>query len=137
PGHRFLYHTGEVGRATRFGVGVGRQGFQWSGDAVIGMKRRWPRWVPPAEMVDRDKKAALWVNGMPGGYDNPLGARAFYLYQNGVDTLYRIHGTNEPLSIGKAASSGCIRMLNEDIAFLYDQVEVGTPVTVLSAKGQP
>ena len=133
PKNRFLYLVSNSGRATRYGVGGGRQGFEWSGDAVIGMKRRWPRWVPPAEMVDRDEKAAQWVNGMPGGPENPLGARAFYLYADGVDTLYRIHGTNEPSSIGKATSSGCIRMLNEDIAALYDQVQIGTPVVVRSA----
>jgi lipoprotein-anchoring transpeptidase ErfK/SrfK len=135
PAHRFLYHLADYGRATRYGVGVGRQGFEWSGDAVVGLKRRWPRWVPPAEMVDRDEKAAQWANGMPGGPDNPLGARAFYLYEDGFDTLYRIHGTNEPSSIGKATSSGCIRMLNEDIASLYDKVEIGTPVVVLWTDG--
>ena len=134
PAHRFLYYVTDSGRAIRYGVGVGRQGFEWSGDAVVGMKRRWPRWVPPAEMIDRDEKAAKWPNGMPGGPDNPLGARALYLYQDNVDTLYRIHGTNEPSSIGKAMSSGCIRMLNEDIASLYDKVAIGTPVTVLPAE---
>jgi lipoprotein-anchoring transpeptidase ErfK/SrfK len=102
---------------------------------VIGMKRRWPRWVPPPEMIDRDERAAQWPNGMPGGPNNPLGARALYLYQGDVDTLYRIHGTNEPSSIGKAVSSGCIRMLNEDVASLYDKVKIGTPVTVLPADG--
>ena len=99
------------------------------------MKRRWPRWVPPREMVDRDERARKWVNGQPGGPDNPLGARALYLYSNNADTLYRIHGTNEPKSIGLALSSGCIRMLNEDVAELFDNVIVGTPVTVRSAKG--
>ena len=132
PGQRFLYHVTAYARAIRYGVGVGRQGFEWSGDAVIGMKRRWPRWVPPADMVDRDELAARWVNGMPG-LRNPLGARALYLYQDNVDTLYRIHGTNEPKSIGKAMSSGCIRMLNEDIATLYDKVKIGTPVYVRPA----
>ena len=94
------------------------------------MKRRWPRWVPPRSMVDRDPNALRWVNGQPGGPDNPLGARALYLFANGADTLYRIHGTNEPQSIGKAVSSGCIRLLNEDIAHLFDLVEIGTPVIV-------
>ena len=133
PAHRFLYHVLEYGEATRYGVGVGRAGFAWSGSAVIGLKRRWPRWVPPREMIDRDPRARPWINGQPGGPDNPLGARALYLYANGVDTLYRIHGTNDPASIGTAASSGCIRMLNEDIADLYDKVERGTPVVVLPA----
>jgi lipoprotein-anchoring transpeptidase ErfK/SrfK len=132
PANRFLYHMLSDMRAMRYGVGVGRQGFEWSGHAIVGMKRRWPRWVPPIEMVDRDQNAARWANGMPGGPDNPLGARALYLYENGVDTLYRIHGTNEPTSIGKATSSGCIRMLNQDIAALYDKVAIGTLVIVLS-----
>jgi lipoprotein-anchoring transpeptidase ErfK/SrfK len=116
PTTAILYHVLAYGRAKRYGVGVGRAGFAWAGDAKVGMKRRWPRWVPPREMVDRDERAREWVNGQPGGPDNPLGARALYLYANGEDTLYRIHGTNEPHTIGKAMSSGCIRMLNEDIA---------------------
>ncbi|PZF77094.1 L,D-transpeptidase [Aestuariivirga litoralis] len=132
PLQHFLYHVGDDGTARRYGVGVGREGFAWSGRAVIGMKRRWPRWVPPRDMVQRDAKARKWANGQPGGPDNPLGARALYLYQDGQDTLYRIHGTNQPDSIGKSASSGCIRMLNEHVAELYDRVEVGTPVLVLA-----
>jgi lipoprotein-anchoring transpeptidase ErfK/SrfK len=135
PGHRYLYHVLAYGTARRYGVGVGRAGFAWAGSAKIGMKRRWPRWVPPREMVDRDEKARKWVNGQPGGPDNPLGARALYLYADGKDTLYRIHGTNEPRSIGKAMSSGCIRMLNEDVAHLFDNVIVGTPVTVRGSDG--
>ena len=135
PENRFLYHVLAYGQAKRYGVGVGRAGFAWAGSAQIGMKRRWPRWVPPREMVDRDERARKWVNGQPGGPDNPLGARALYLYSNNADTLYRIHGTNEPKSIGLALSSGCIRMLNEDVAELFDNVIVGTPVTVRSAKG--
>ncbi len=133
PTNRFLYYVLEPGRAMRYGVGVGKQGFEWSGSATIGMKRRWPRWVPPHDMVSRNKLAAKWANGMPGGPKNPLGARAMYLFSNNADTLYRIHGTIEPESIGKAASSGCIRMLNEDIVSLYDKVEVGTPVIVRPA----
>lgn len=133
PGNRFLYLVQEGGMAIRFGVGVGRAGFAWSGEAQIGMKRRWPRWLPPEEMVYRDARAAEWVNGMPGGPDNPLGARALYLFANGQDTLYRIHGTNEPGSIGKAMSSGCIRMLNQDVAELFDRVPVGTRVVVLAS----
>ncbi len=130
PKARHLYHVRENGSAVRYGVGVGRAGFEWSGNATIGMKRRWPRWLPPIEMTQRDLKAAVWLNGMPGGPENPLGARALYLYDNGVDTLYRIHGTNEPHSIGKAMSSGCIRMLNQDVANLFEQVPVGTSVVV-------
>ena len=135
PDARFLYQVLAYGKAVRYGVGVGRAGFAWAGDAQVGMKRRWPRWVPPREMVDRDPRAREWVNGQPGGPDNPLGARALYLYANGQDTLYRIHGTNEPQSIGKAMSSGCIRMLNQDIAELYEQVIVGTPVVVRASRG--
>ncbi len=130
PDARYLFHVLEGGQALRYGVGVGRDGFAWSGEAQISLKRRWPRWVPPSEMVLRDKNAAKWANGQPGGPDNPLGARALYLYQNGIDTLYRIHGTNNPDSIGKAMSSGCIRMLNQEIAELFLRVPVGSRVTV-------
>ena len=135
PDNRFLYQVLAYGSAMRYGVGVGRAGFAWEGNAQIGMKRRWPRWVPPREMVDRDERAKPWVNGQPGGPENPLGARALYLYAGGQDTLYRIHGTNQPESIGKAMSSGCIRMLNQDIAELYDNVIVGTPVRVRPSQG--
>ena len=93
----------------------------------------WPRWTPPKQMIERSPEKAKWANGMPGGPENPLGARALYLFENNADTLYRIHGTIEPESIGKAASSGCIRMLNEDIVSLYDRVEIGTPVIVRPA----
>lgn len=131
PNHRQLYFILEGGEAIRYGVGVGREGFEWSGNAVIGMKRKWPRWLPPLEMVYRDENAAKWANGMPGGPDNPLGARALYLYSNGADTLYRIHGTNDPKSIGKALSSGCIRMLNQDVVDLFDRVQKNSRVVVL------
>jgi lipoprotein-anchoring transpeptidase ErfK/SrfK len=138
PGNRFLYHIMAAGSAVRYGVGVGRAGFGWSGEAQVRMKRRWPRWVPPPEMVARDKNAAKWANGMPGGPDNPLGARALYLfaktlYANYSDTGYRIHGTNDPASIGKAMSSGCIRMLNQDVAELFNEVPIGTRVVVRPA----
>ncbi|MDE2385424.1 MAG: L,D-transpeptidase [Alphaproteobacteria bacterium] len=132
PEHRYLYFILGNQQALRYGVGVGREGFAWSGNAVIGMKRKWPRWLPPESMVERDPNAVKWANGMPGGPDNPLGARALYLEANGMDTLYRIHGTNDPTSIGKAMSSGCVRMLNEDVADLFDRVKIGTPVTVLA-----
>jgi lipoprotein-anchoring transpeptidase ErfK/SrfK len=130
PHARHLYHVQDGGFAVRYGVGVGRAGFEWQGQAVVGMKRRWPRWLPPLEMTARDVKAAKWINGQPGGPGNPLGARALYLNADGKDTLYRIHGTTEPHSIGKAMSSGCIRMLNQDVAFLFDMVPVGTKVFV-------
>jgi lipoprotein-anchoring transpeptidase ErfK/SrfK len=133
PKAHFLYQALGNRQAMRYGVGVGRAGFAWAGNAEIRMKRRWPRWVPPKEMVARDKRARKWANGQPGGPDNPLGARALYLYSSGKDTLYRIHGTNEPQSIGKSVSSGCIRMLNEDVAELFDKVEIGTQVIVRSS----
>src|SRR4029079_19641768 len=97
----------------------------------IRRKAKWPRWVPPKEMVARDHLAAQWAAGMPGGPDNPLGARALYLYQGEVDTLYRIHGTSQPQSIGRAVSSGCIRLLNADVADLVERVPIGTKVVVL------
>jgi lipoprotein-anchoring transpeptidase ErfK/SrfK len=131
----FLYHVGEGGRAMRYGVGVGREGFGWSGSATIARKAEWPTWTPPKEMIARDPEAAPWANGMPGGPDNPLGARALYLYQNGRDTLYRIHGTNEPQSIGRSVSSGCVRLLNADVIHLHSRVPTGTRVVVLPSRG--
>jgi len=136
PDHRFLFYVLGEGQAVRYGVGVGREGFAWSGEAEIRMKRRWPRWVPPREMVKRDKRARQWVNGQPGGPENPMGARALYLfsqtlYAGFADSGYRIHGTNEPQTIGKAMSSGCIRMLNQDIAELFEKSPLGTRVIVL------
>lgn len=128
---KFLYLVQGNGTAMRYGIGVGRQGFSWAGDAVIRRKAKWPTWTPPAAMVERDPFAAEWASGMPGGPRNPLGARAFYLYQGNVDTLYRIHGTFIPSSIGKAVSSGCIRMINADVADLYNRVPTGTRVVVL------
>ena len=129
---RHLYLVLEGRRAIRYGVGVGRDGFAWSGEAVVGRKKMWPKWTPPADMVARDPEAAKWANGMPGGPDNPLGARALYLFAGGADTLYRIHGTNQPWTIGKNMSSGCIRMLNEDIADLYRRVPIGSRVLVVN-----
>ena len=133
PGQRYLYLVLKDDRAIRYGIGVGREGFAWSGDAVVGAKQKWPRWHPPVEMQARDEHARQYANGMDAGPNNPLGARAMYLYQNGRDTLYRIHGTTEPRSIGKAMSSGCIRMLNADVIDLYDRVPVGTRVVVIPA----
>ncbi len=136
PEKRFLYLIGENGQALRYGVGVGRQGFAWSGTAKIHHAGKWPKWFPPAEMIKRDPKASRFANGMPGGLENPLGARALYLFQGERDTLYRIHGTNDPSSIGKAVSSGCVRLFNQDIIDLYNRVPEGTKVIVLSA-GEP
>jgi lipoprotein-anchoring transpeptidase ErfK/SrfK len=125
--NRYLYYVQQGGRAIRFGIAVGREGAAWRGSAVIGRKAVWPTWTPTANMRRRNPKLPVQVRGGP---ENPLGARALYLYQNGRDTLYRIHGTNEPWSIGKAASSGCIRMLNEYVFELYGSVGQGTPVIV-------
>jgi len=129
--NKFLYLVQPGGKAMRYGIGVGRQGFSWSGTAVIKHKAKWPTWTPPADMVARDEFAAEWAGGMPGGPTNPLGARALYLFQGNVDTLYRIHGTFVPSSIGKAVSSGCIRLINADVADLYNRVKIGTRVVVL------
>lgn len=138
PYGRFLYHVHSGGRATRYGVGVGKQGFEWSGDATIQSKQHWPDWYPPAEMIARrpDLKPQLTElqsgQGVAGGPRNPLGARAMYLWQGGKDTLFRIHGTIEPYSIGTSVSSGCIRMINQDAIDLYERVPLGSKVVVLS-----
>lgn len=130
----YLYWVREKGRALRYGIGVGREGFSWSGRARILMKREWPKWTPPAEMIARQPELEPYRHGMQPGLDNPLGARALYLFEGGRDTLYRIHGTSEPWSIGTAASSGCIRLFNQDIIDLYGRVPEGTDVVVLTHK---
>jgi lipoprotein-anchoring transpeptidase ErfK/SrfK len=117
--------------AIRYGVAVGREGFDWAGIARVGRKVEWPKWTPPAAMIKRRPELAKWADGMPGGPDNPLGARALYLFTKAGDTGFRVHGTNEPQSIGTAASSGCIRMLNEEVAELYDSVPIGSKVIVI------
>ena len=122
--HTVLYLTLGRGRALRYGIGVGRKGFTWSGVEKISRKAAWPDWIPPAEMIARQPYLPRWVGGGPG---NPLGARALYL----GNTDYRIHGTNNPASIGTQVSSGCIRMRNADVIDLYDRVAVGTKVIVL------
>lgn len=127
----FLYLVQPGFQAMRYGIGVGREGFGWAGIVRIGRTAEWPRWTPPAEMVERDPLAAKWADGMPGGPDNPLGARALYLYEGGRDTIYRIHGTTEPWSIGLNISSGCIRMVNEDVIDLHSRINVGAKVIVL------
>jgi lipoprotein-anchoring transpeptidase ErfK/SrfK len=128
PRSRYLYLILEGGKAQRYGVGVGRDGFGWSGSVKVGRKAEWPTWTPPAEM--RKRQPYLPVS-MKGGPSNPLGARALYLYDGGRDTLFRIHGSNEPWTIGQAVSSGCFRMRNEDVTELYGRVGVGTRVVVL------
>ncbi|WP_026608222.1 L,D-transpeptidase [Methylocapsa acidiphila] len=125
---RHLYLVQSGGGAIQYGIGVGRQGFEWKGVARVGRKAEWPRWIPPKEMLQRRPDLP---EQMDGGIENPLGARALYLYQGDKDTLFRIHGTNEPDSIGKAVSSGCIRMMNADVIDLYQRVGVGARVVVL------
>ncbi len=130
--NKFLYHITGPGSATRYGVGVGREGFGWSGVVNIGAKQEWPTWNPPAEMRARERaNGRILPISMKGGIENPLGARAMYLYKGGQDTIYRIHGTNQPWSIGLNLSSGCIRMLNKDVEHLYSKVGVGTKVIVV------
>ncbi|HHN68221.1 MAG TPA: L,D-transpeptidase [Thermopetrobacter sp.] len=130
---KYLYLVQGNGKALRYGVGVGRQGFTWSGVATIGAMRKFPDWYPPKEMIERELKQ--YGRRLPekiegGDPKNPLGIRALYLYQNGRDTLYRIHGTNEPWTIGRNVSSGCIRMRNKDVADLFDRVRKGAKVIV-------
>jgi lipoprotein-anchoring transpeptidase ErfK/SrfK len=128
---RFLYHVLGNGRAMRYGVGVGDDGKQWTGRATIRRKVEWPIWRPTPEHIAKYPKLEKWrVDGMPGGRENPMGARALYLYQGKVDTLYRIHGTNKPRGIGRKVTSGCLRMLNVDVVHLYERVEIGTEVLV-------
>ena len=121
---RRLYYVTGPGQAIRYGVGVGREGFQWAGVKTVSAKREWPGWTPPPQMLKRRPDLPRY---MPGGIDNPLGARAMYL----GSSLYRIHGSNEPETIGQAVSSGCIRMTNDDVVDLYNRVRVGTTVYVL------
>ncbi|WP_085035602.1 L,D-transpeptidase [Ensifer aridi] len=128
--HHFLYLIMENKTAIRYGVGVGREGFKWYGRATIDRKSLWPRWTPPPEMRERHPELPQSVEG--GSPKNPLGPRAMYLLRDGVDTGYRLHGTLEPGSIGKDASSGCIRMFNEDAIDLYQRCPIGTAVQVLA-----
>ncbi|MBO0903709.1 L,D-transpeptidase [Jiella sp. MQZ13P-4] len=128
--NRFLYVVEANGMAMRYGIGVGRQGFSWAGDAEVHDKQHWPKWFPPAEMIDRKPELEPYREGMQPGLTNPLGARALYLWQNGKDTLFRLHGTPEWWTIGTAASSGCIRLMNQDIVDLYNRVPLGAKVVV-------
>jgi lipoprotein-anchoring transpeptidase ErfK/SrfK len=129
---RALYQIRGNGKAMRYMVAVGKEGFSWSGVAKVGMKRVNPVWTPPPEMIERTPKYAKWADGMPGGLPiNPLGPRAMYLFNKGGDTGFRIHGTIHPGSIGTAASSGCIRMLNHEVIRLYEQTPRGTKVIVI------
>ena len=129
---RYLYLVGENGRALRYGIGVGKAGLEFEGEGVVQYKREWPRWTPTQAMIAREpERYGPLAGGMEPGVLNPLGPRALYLFKNGVDTLYRIHGTTEDWTIGKAVSSGCIRLLNQDIIDLYRRVPPRTRVVVL------
>lgn len=131
--NRYLYFVMPGNKAVRYGIGVGRAGFAWEGNAYIAWKQAWPKWTPPGEMVDRQPKLARYAKeGMEPGLKNPLGARALYLFNDkGEDTLFRLHGTPEWASIGTAASSGCIRLMNQDIMDLYDRVRPGKRAKVV------
>lgn len=120
---KFLYFILKDGRAVRYGVSLGAQGRAWKGRAIIQWKRKWPTWTPTPSMIGRNPKLEQWKQGMPSGPQNPLGARALYIFQDGQDTLYRIHGSPEWQTIGKNASSGCVRMFNQDVIDLYDRVK--------------
>lgn len=131
---KYLYHVLPDGRAMRYGIGVGREGFAWAGRATVAYKRKWPRWTPPDSMVARQPELepySIANGGMGPGLTNPLGARALYIHEGGRDTLYRLHGTPDASSIGKAVSSGCIRLVNQDVAHLYDTVRDGSPIVVI------
>lgn len=129
----FLYLVRPGGKAMRYGVGLGRAGFEWSGRAQVLWKQAWPKWTPPDEMIARQPELAKWSadnGGMPPGLENPLGARALYIFEDNVDTLYRIHGSPEWWTIGKSVSSGCVRMINQDVIDLFDRVATPTPILV-------
>lgn len=129
--NRVLFWTMPEGKAIRYGIGIGRAGFSWSGRAMIKYKKKWPTWTPPSEMIARQPELEQWRQGMPPGLENPLGARALYIFDDGVDTLYRLHGTSDEISIGKAVSSGCVRLLHQDVIDLYGRVPDNTPIVVI------
>ena len=133
PANYYVYRIEEGGLATRYGANVGRDGFRWNGDAYVGRKSEWATWTPPAEMIKRQPEAAKYARGMPGGLDNPLGARTLHLYQNGRYTLYTIYASSDPESIGSGITSGCVGLLSQDMIHLYERTPVKTKVVVLPA----
>jgi lipoprotein-anchoring transpeptidase ErfK/SrfK len=133
PRNFYVYRVEGDGTATRYGANVGRDGFLWSGDAYVGRKSEWATWTPPKEMIRRQPEAAKYARGMPGGLDNPLGARTLHLYQNGAYTLYTIYASSEPDTIGTGITSGCVGLLSQDMIHLYAQTPVKTKVVVLPA----
>lgn len=128
---RYLYFVEGGGLATRYGVAVGEEGLTFKGEATVGRKAEWPSWTPTASMISRKPHLAQYAGGVEGGPNNPLGARALYLYQGGQDTMFRLHGTNEPWSIGHAVSNGCVRLTNDDIINLYNRTPVGARVLII------
>lgn len=135
PAQKLLYLVQGDGKAIRYGISVGREGFDWAGTAIVSRKRPYPTWTPPPEMIDRQPSLERWRDGQPGSPSNPLGVRAIYLTTNGVDYGYRIHGTPEWRSIGRNASSGCFRMIHQDVIDLYNRVQPGAKVVVLNRDG--
>lgn len=133
PANFYVYRIEEDGAATRYGANVGRDGFRWSGDAYVGRKSEWATWTPPKEMIKRQPEAAKYARGMPGGLENPLGARTLHLYQNGAYTLYTIYATSDPETIGSGITSGCVGLLSQDMIHLYSRTPVKTKVVVLPA----
>lgn len=131
PSNFYVYRIEGEGKATRYGANVGREGFLWHGDAYVGRKAEWPTWTPPKEMIKRQPEVAKYARGMPGGPENPLGARTLYLYQNGKYTLYTIYSTSDPESIGSGITSGCTGLLTQDMLDLYNRTPVNTKVIVL------
>ncbi|RFC64542.1 L,D-transpeptidase [Fulvimarina endophytica] len=138
PGAHFLYLVMEDGQAMRYRVGVGKAGYAFQGEATVARKAAWPRWTPTSNMIEREpERYGPHAGGLEGGLGNPLGARALYLYKNGRDTLYRIHGTNDPSSIGNSVSAGCIRMFNQDVIDLERRVPNGSRVVVRESEPLP
>lgn len=130
---RYLYLVLTGGKAMRYGVGIGREGFAWKGEGIIHWRQHWPRWKPPSDMIARQpglEKFSVANGGMAPGLKNPLGARALYIFQDGKDTLYRLHGTPDWKSIGKATSSGCVRLINQDVIDLYDRIPYHARIVV-------
>lgn len=131
PSKFYVYRIEGDGKATRYGANVGREGFLWSGEAYVGRKGEWPVWTPPPEMIKRQPEVAKYARGMPGGLENPLGARTLYLYQNNKYTLYTIYSTSDPESIGSGVTSGCTGLLTQDMFDLYERTPINTKVIVL------
>jgi lipoprotein-anchoring transpeptidase ErfK/SrfK len=132
PSNYFVYRIEGDGAATRYGANVSRPGFRWSGEVYVGRKAEWPTWTPPKEMIQRQPEARQYARGMPGGLENPLGARVLYLYKNGVYTVYTIYSTSDPDTIGSGITSGCTGLLSQDMIDLYSRTPIKTKVIMLA-----